>query len=592
MVQILVIFIPSFKIVFKMNSLVLALLAFVGYVIAYRTYGAFLGKKLFKLSDKQIMPANEFNDNVDFVPSKKHVVFGHHFTTIAGIGPIVGPAIGVIWGWLPAFLWVFFGAIFMGGIHDFSTMVISGRNKGKTIGDLAGDVISPATRYVFQFIMQLLLLIVLAVFAMIVGALFEKYPESVFPVWIEVPIAIWLGWKVRQGKSDILYSLVAVVILYISIYISVYYLPPITVPPVLGSSVVTWALILYVYAFFASTIPVQKLLQPRDYINSHQLIIAIGLILFGLVVAHPVITAPAVNAVAFNSPEVPSMMPLLFITIACGAISGFHSLASTGTTIKQIDKEQHTLFIGYGSMLTESFLSVLVILAVAAGLGMGFEKDGILLTGADAYYQHYQSWAGASGLSAKLEAFITGSANLLASFGIPMKLGTAVIAVFIVSFANTTLDSACRIQRLSLQEIFKDKRGKVKRPMNNRYVATAVVVILAMMLTFLQPGAKGALLLWPLFGALNQLVAALALGIVVLYLIMKKRNPIYAFVPMVFVLFMTIWAMINNTISFLEDKNYTLVVLSVLILILTVWLLISGFQILFRKSIFNNDKVA
>lgn len=567
-----------------MNSLALAIFAFIGYLVAYHTYGRFLGRKLFKLSDKRKMPANEFNDGVDFVPSKKNIIFGHHFTTIAGLGPIVGPAIGIIWGWLPAFLWVFFGAIFMGGVHDFSTMIISGRNKGKTIGDLTGDVISPGTRYVFQFIMQLLLLIVLAVFAMIVGVLFEKYPESVFPVWIEVPIAIWLGYNVRKGKSDLLYSIIAVVLLYLSIYVSVYYLPPIKVPPIMGSGVVTWALILYVYAFFASTIPVQKLLQPRDYINSHQLLIAIALLLLGLIVAHPEISAPPVNHKAFHSENVPALMPLLFITIACGAISGFHSLASTGTTIKQVDKESHTLFIGYGSMLTEGFLAVLVIMAVAGGLGMGMENEGILLTGSDAFYTHYSSWASASGLAAKLDAFIIGSANLLDSYGIPKDFGAAVIAVFIVSFANTTLDSSARIQRLSLQEIFKDRSGKVMKPFDNRYFATSVVILMAIVLTFLQPGAQGALLLWPLFGALNQLVAALALGIVVLYLLMKKQNPLFALIPMLFVLIMTVWAMFNNLIIFIQDKNYTLIVLSVLIIVLTLWLLVSGLSVVISRQ--------
>ena len=566
-----------------MNSLILALIAFVGYIIAYRTYGRFLGKKLFQISNKRQMPSNEFNDGVDFVPSKKNIIFGHHFTTIAGLGPIVGPAIGIIWGWLPAFLWVFFGAIFMGGVLDFSTMVISGRNKGRTIGDLTGDIINPGTRYVFQFIIQLTLIILLAIFAMIVGILFDKYPESIFPVWIEIPIAVWLGRNIRKGKSDLVYSIIAVVILYISIYISVYYLPPIYLPPIMGSPVVTWALILYVYAFFASTVPVQKLLQPRDYINSHQLIMAIGLISLGLLVAHPVITAPAINKLAFNSNSIPSMMPLLFITIACGAISGFHTLASTGTTIKQIDKEEHTLFIGYGGMLTESFLSVLVILAIAGGLGLGLENNGVVLYGSDAFYQHYDSWEGASGLSAKLEAFIVGSANILASLGIPVKLGTAIIVVFIVSFANTTLDSSARIQRLSLQEIFKNRKGEIVKPVNNRYVATAIVIIIAMILTFLQPGARGALLLWPLFGMLNQLVAALALGVVALYLIMKKKNPIYALIPMVFVLLMTIWAMFNNIGLFFNENNYSLAVISIIIVILTVWLLFSGIQIFLRK---------
>lgn len=570
-----------------MNSLFLTIIAAIGYIIAYRTYGRFLGRKLFGISNKQLMPSHEFNDGVDYVPSKKNIIFGHHFTTIAGLGPIVGPAIGIIWGWLPAFLWVFFGAIFMGGFHDFATLVISGRNQGKTIGDLTGDIISPSTRYVFQFIMQLLLLIILAVFAMIVGILFEQYPRSVIPVWIEVPIAIWLGRQVSKGKNDLLYSIIAVITLYISIFVSVYWLPPVKIPPLMGSPVITWALILFVYSFFASTVPVQKLLQPRDYINSHQLFIAIGVIVTGLIVAHPVITAPAINTGAFHSEKIPSLMPLLFITIACGAISGFHSLASTGTTIKQVSNESDSKFIGYGGMLLEGFLAILVIMAIAGGLGLGFEKDGVLLSGADAFYQHYKSWASASGLTAKLEAFIAGSANLMASYGIPKDFGMAMIAVFIVSFANTTLDSAARIQRLSLQEIFKDKKGNIKKPLNNRYVATFIVVALAVLLTFMQPGAKGALLLWPLFGALNQLVAALALGIVALYLIMKKKKPVYALIPMIFILAMTIWATINNIIGFIDDKNITLVVLSLLILILTIWLLISGITVLKKKPGFK-----
>ena len=565
-----------------MNSLLLVVLAFIGYLIAYRVYGRYLGSKIFGISAKRQMPSEEFRDGVDFVPSKKNIIFGHHFTTIAGIGPIVGPAIGIIWGWLPAFIWVFLGAIFMGGLHDFSTLVISARNKGKTLGDLSGELIDPSVRFVFQFIMQLLLLIVLAVFAMIVGVLFDKYPESVFPVWVEIPIAVWLGRNVEKGKKDLRYSIVAAGLLYLSVFVSVYFLPPIHVPPLMGSSVVTWAIILYVYAFFASTIPVQKLLQPRDYINSHQLLITIVLLLIGLIVAHPIITAPAINSSAMVSDDVPALMPLLFITIACGAISGFHSLASTGTTVKQVEKETHTLFIGYGGMLLESFLAVLVLMAIAGGLGMGMHHNGVLLNGSDAFHAHYASWSSASGLGAKLEAFVVGSANLLESYGIPLKFGNALIAVFIVSFANTTLDSSCRIQRLSLQEIFKNKEGVVRKPFNNRYVATFIVVFFAALLTFLQPGAKGALLLWPLFGALNQLIAALALGVLVFYLILKKKNPLIALIPMVFVLLMTIWAMVNNLLSFINEKNYVLMVISGLIIILTSWLLVIGAKVILK----------
>ncbi len=252
-----------------MNSLVLVVLALLGYLLAYRLYGRFLGRRVFRLSADRLMPAHEFRDGIDYVPTKANIIFGHHFTTIAGLGPIVGPAIGVIWGWLPAFLWVFFGSIFMGAVHDFSTLVISARNRGRSIGELTADIISPSTRYALQFIMQLLLFIVLAVFAMIVGSLFVTYPEAVIPVWAQIPVAIWLGWKIRNGKNELLWSILALLLLYAFVILGVRF--PLSLPWNNEISVVVWCIVLFIYVFFASTLPVQKLLQPRDYINSHQL---------------------------------------------------------------------------------------------------------------------------------------------------------------------------------------------------------------------------------------------------------------------------------------------------------------------------------
>ena len=555
-----------------MNSFLLVVLALAGYIVAYHTYGKWLGSKIFRLADTTPMPSHELHDGVDFVPARKHILFGHHFTTIAGLGPIVGPAIGIIWGWLPAFIWVFAGSIFMGAVHDFSTLVISARHQGKSLGDLTGDLISPSARYAFQFMMQFLLFIVLSVFVMIEGVLFGMYPESVIPVWLQIPIAVWLGWKIRSGKNDLLYSLMAVFLLYLTIIAGAYL--PVKIFPLAGSPVNTWCLILFVYVYFASTVPVQKLLQPRDYINAHQLIIAMGLMFLGLAIAHPPVSAPAVNPSAWApGSDVPALMPILFITIACGAISGFHSLASSGTTVKQVDREKDTLFVGYGGMIWESFLAVLVLMAVAAGLGMGMEQEGILYTGREAFDHHYSSWASAEGLGAKLGAFITGAANLFHSLGIPVNVGQTVIAVFIVSFANTTLDSATRIQRLSLQEIFRNRQGKVIKPMNNRYVATFLVVLAAALMTFADEAAQGAMKLWPLFGSLNQLLAALALGVVTVYLFRKKWNIWVAFVPMVLVLIFTLWAMFENLIRFIGANNLLLTVISCIILLLTAWLL-------------------
>lgn len=565
-----------------MNSLLLIMLALAGYLAAYRLYGRHLGSKVLRLANKQPMPSHERRDGVDFVPTKRNIVFGHHFTTIAGLGPIVGPAIGIIWGWLPAFLWVFLGSIFMGAVHDFTTMVVSARNRGRTIGELTGEIISPGTRYALQFIMQLLLFIVLAVFAMIVGSLFVMYPESVIPVWFQIPVAVWLGWQIRKGKNDLLFSLIALLLLYAFVILGVRF--PVSLPWDQQTSVVVWCIILFVYVFFASTIPVQKLLQPRDYINSHQLLVAMVFLILGIILARPEFSAPAVNQDAFSpGSDVPPMVPIMFIIIACGAISGFHSLASSGTTVKQLDCETDALPIGYGAMITESLLAVLVIVAAGAGLGMGLETDGEVLTGLAAYKHHYASWSSANGLGAKLDAFIIGSANLFTSFGLPVKYGAAFVVVFIVSFANTTLDSAARIQRLSLQEIFTRPDGSIIKPMNNRYAATLLIVLAAASLTFFKPGGQGAMVLWPLFGSLNQLMAALALGVVSIWFHMKKIPIWYTAIPMVLVLTFTLWAMFKNLLAFIQDGERVLVVLSTIILSLTLWLTVSSLRALTQK---------
>lgn len=566
-----------------MNSLILIIISFIGYFIAYKTYGKYLSQKIFNVRKENRVPAYELMDGVDFVPTKKRILFGHHFTTIAGLGPIVGPAIGIIWGWLPAFIWVFFGSILMGAMHDFSSLIISSRHQGKTMGELTGSIISPTTRRAFQIIMQFLLWIVLGVFAMIVGVLFVQYPEAVFPVWFQIPIAIILGKVMHKGKHTLAYSIVATIMMYASIFMGIWW--PISLPPIMGSSVVTWSILLFIYVYFASIIPVQKLLQPRDYINSHQLMIAMGLIILGIIVAHPVITAPAINNQAFKADsDVPSMLPLLFITIACGAVSGFHSLASSGTTVKQLNNETDAKFIGFGGMLWESFLAVLVLMCIAGGLGMGLEDGGQIFKGQEAYYHHYTSWAAASGLTAKLNAFITGAANLMSSYGIPLKYGKAMIAVFIVSFANTTLDSCARIQRLSVQELFRKDNGLIRKPWQNRYFSTLIIVVAAASLTFIKEGAQGALILWPLFGALNQLLAALALGIITLYLIQTKKPYWIALIPMMFILSMTCWSMVESIESFWKSKDWLLMNLSLIILGLTAWLIIAGVTSLTEKK--------
>jgi carbon starvation protein len=254
-----------------------------------------------------------------------------------------------------------------------------------------------------------------------------------------------------------------------------------------------------------------------------------------------------------------------------------------------MDKEEDSLFIGFGGMLTEGFLAVLVLVSIAAGLGLGLEKEGRLFTGESAFYQYYASWSTAnSGIGAKLESFIVGASNLFKSLGIPGYFSRPMIAVFIVSFANTTLDSAARMQRLSLQEIFRSKKtNRVIAPMNNRYVATTIVVLLAASMTFLKPGGQGALILWPLFGSLNQLLAALGLAVVSIYMFKRNMNYLLAALPMIFVLVMTLWSMVNNVFDFIRNKDALLLGISILIVILAFWLLIEGSLSLLRKKNFK-----
>ncbi|MCG8697867.1 MAG: hypothetical protein MI922_07415 [Bacteroidales bacterium] len=575
-------------------------LTIIGYVLAYNVYGKYLARKVFKLSAKYLMPSKKYKDGVDYIPTKPHIVFGHHFTTIAGVGPIVGPAIGIIWGWVPAFLWIFFGSIFMGAVHDFTTMVISGRNNGKSITDLTNGIIGKSAMFSFQLILQLLLVLVLSIFTLIVSTLFIMYPETVIPVWFQIPVSLWLGRRIRKNKRNPFPVIIALIMLYALILVGMKY--PVNLETILFSSsllepqlitnyvTIAWCILLFIYVYIASTLPVDKLLQPRDYVNSWQLILILVILTFAIIVAHPAISAPMINAKAFlPGSDVPPLAPLLFIVIACGAISGFHSIASSGTTIKQISNEKHSLSIGFGSMLTEGFLAILVLICVGAGLGYGVLKDGELITGSDSFYHFYSSWATRnSGIGAKLESFIQGAANLMAQINIPKEYAAPLIAVFIVSFANTTLDSAARMQRITFQEL-TSKNSKLSW-FKNRFFTSAVLILIAGVITFLKPGGTGALRLWPMFGTLNQLLAAMGLLVVTVYLYKKKKAYIVSIIPTIIILFLTVWAMINNLLRFIKQQDILLIGFSAAILILTSILLANAIATL-TKSVGKNPRI-
>lgn len=581
-----------------MSTFAIALGAFVLYLVAYHTYGKWLARKLFHLNPNATVPAIELEDGIDYVPSDKKVIFGHHFTSIAGTGPIVGPALAVIWGWVPALLWVIFGSILIGAVHDFGALVVSLRNKGQTVGDIAGRVITARTRILFLGILFLALTIVLAIFGLVIAAVFKMYPQSIFPCLVQIPLAIVIGLTLHRKGIDILIpSAISLILMLLSVaYGNIGFLGEFNTY-MAAISIVDWCLILLIYCFFASVLPVWILLQPRDFINSLQLLFALGLVTVGLVAAAfmggaPVgevrpaleIVAPAVN---LSPADAPPIFPFLFITIACGAISGFHCLVSSGTTSKQLKCETDAQLIGFGAMLTEGFLAVLVILACVAGIGLGSGTTDIPLLGVEAFESRYSSWSAAGGLPAKVGAFVEGSANFVKALGIPSSFAIALMAVFVASFAATTLDTACRLQRYVVQELAGSLGGhKAKSPFNplklltNRYAATLFAIVIAYLIARL-PGAdgtagKGGTILWPLFGAINQLLAGLSFLVITFWLRRRGLPNIITIIPGILMLLLPLIAMTHNLRTFSEKGNWLLFTFGFITILLELWMIIEA----------------
>ena len=567
-----------------MDTLLLMVVCGVGFIVAYHTYGRFLARKIFKLDTNAAAPSKELEDGVDYVPTRKGIIFGHHYTSIAGTGPIVGPAIGIIWGWLPAVLWVLLGSIFMGAVHDFGTLIVSMRNQGKSISEAAAKYINARVRFIFFGIVFLSLLLVIAVFGVVIAAVFTRFPSSVIAVWLQIPIAVALGSAVYKKNANVLIATaVAVTGMYLCIAIGSWL--PIKLPTAFGiPSTGLWVIILLIYAWVASTLPVTTLLQPRDYINAWQLFIAMALLAGGAVVAsisgNLPLVAPAVNT---SLPEnTPPIWPFMFVIIACGAISGFHSLVASGTTAKQVANEPDSLFVGYGSMLLEGALAVLIIICVAAGLGMALKlTDGTILTGQDAWQHQYSTWIGAKGLSDKIAPVVIGAANMTGTLGLPQIVGITLMGVFIASFAGTTLDTSVRIQRYVVSELAND----LKIPfLANRWAATTFAVITAAGLAF-ATGAdgKGAMILWPLFGSANQLLASLALLVITLYL--KRKGGLKFLVtalPCLVMLTITSWAMVENEKMFMRNQDWLLVAIGAIIFLLAAWMTVEAVIVFFE----------
>ena len=605
-----------------MDILFLTVAIFALYLVAYHTYGRWLSRRIFALSTKRLCPSYEFEDGVDYVPTSRGVVFGHHFTSIAGTGPIVGPAIGVIWGWVPALLWVVFGSIFIGAVHDLGSLVVSLRNRGKSVGDLAGALVGPRVRLLFMAVLVLALTLVLAVFGLVITSVFRQFPQAIFPCLVQVPLAVAIGmWLHRKGTSILPAALASLALMYVAVFFG-----DVGVLGAFNAALATmpiwaWTSLLLAYCYVASVLPVWVLLQPRDFINSLQLLSVLGLLVCGLVATGltggSALTAdgtrPALEMAApafqWNPEGAPMIFPFLFITIACGAVSGFHCLVSSGTSSKQLRCESEARFVGYGAMLTEGFLATLVIFACAAGLGLGLATaDGGMLFGADAWNHQYVSWGEAGSLGATIGAFVSGGGNFLVKLGIPAAAAVALMGVFVASFAATTMDSACRLQRYVIQEL----AATVKPPkhttapaadgagfLRGSHGATLLAVLGAALLAAIPAGGeswtlanagRGGMLLWPLFGALNQLVAGIAFIVITFYVRAKNKPVWFLILPMIFMLLMPLWAMATQVFlgtgaapSWLASGQWALVAIGAVSIVLEGWLIIEAW-LLWRRQ--------
>ena len=562
-----------------MSSVILVLFGLSFFYLGYKFYSKFIGDKIFGINDKQVsMPSKNFNDGIDYVPTKKHILFGHHFTSIAGAAPIIGPCVAAFWGWLPALIWILIGTVFMGAVHDFGALVTSVKEKGKSIADIASSTISKRARLMFLVFIIFLVWLVLAVFAMAIADLFVGIPSSVIPINIEIIIAIIMGYLLYKKKIDSLIpSLIALSILYFFIWVGTLYPIDFTSSMNTQDAKNMWILILFIYSAIASLLPVWTLLQPRDYINSHQLFVGLSLLFLGIFVAQPIVDAPAIRS--FSDPSTPSLFPLLFVTIACGAISGFHGLVSSGTSSKQLEKLPDSRMVGYGGMIGEGTLALASTIAAVAGISLVGEAHlPSVGTVSDLNWSvYYDSWAHAS--SNKATAFVLGGGALLESLGIPVKMANTIMAVLVISFAATTLDTATRIQRFILNEFGLVTKVKF---LSNRYIATVIAIVPAIMLAFwnLSEPGTGAIrqagwVLWPIFGASNQMLGALTLMVLTLYYWQKKKPILPLLLPMLFILVLTFSALIVNAIKF-SGENSLLFILTLLLIILILWMVYEG----------------
>jgi carbon starvation protein len=547
-----------------MNTLIFAFILILWLFLGYRIYGNIIEKKVVRPDEERITPAREFNDGIDYSPAKKSLLFGHHFSSIAGAGPIIGPLLGVLYfGWLGALVWVALGSVFLGAVHDYTALMTSVQNKGTSLADISEKTLGVRTKIIFSVFLWLALALVIAAFAVVASRTLVDQPEIVIPTFGLIFIAMIFGWLIyKKGIKVTAATVIALLILFLLIYIG--QLIPIEITDqMLGFSAQKfWFFILIIYSLFASSLPVWFLLQPRDYISTWILFLGLGIGYLGLIVAHPTINAPAVTS--FSSKGGP-LWPMLFVIIACGAISGFHSVVAGGTTSKQLPNEASGKLIGYGSMVTEAALAVLVILIAAAALIWN------PIPGSAQVQFGFQSL-----MEKPITAFATGYGKIVSALpGFTLIAGTFFGMIMLNAFVLTSLDTGTRLGRF----IFSELLGKKATPFKNRWLASSIILIFAAVL-----GATESYnAIWPIFGASNQLVAALALIIISSYLVGVKRPTKFTLYPAYFMLVTTLAALCYKFYQYISQRSYLLGIVSVILILLALVIIYDARTILFKK---------
>lgn len=504
------------------------------FVISYFAWAGFIERKLGILR-KRMTPAHELYDGVDYVPTRFPILFGHHFASIAGAGPILGPVLAIQFGWLPAFLWIMIGTIFLGAVHDFGSLLASVRHKGKLIGEVISEYLSRRAKMVFCAFATGALILVIAVFARVVAGAFAQSPQAASAAVSLTVFSLALGFMNQRLKLPT-YIIVAVTVVFCFVAVLIGMEFP------LSLSFKTWFAILAIYSFIASVLPVWALLQPRDFTNFFLLLAFLIMGVAGVLISRPEFKVPAFTS--FNT-NLGYLFPIMFVTVACGAISGFHSLVSSGTTSKQISSETHARPIGYGGMLLEGVLAIIALFAA-----------GIFA------FPEYMKILGPRGDGA-ITVFSIGMTKL--SVGVPPDFVRNFSTLALSAFALTSLDTSARITRYMLQEM--------SRKLESRYVSSGLAVGGAVILAI----SGGAGILWPLFGSSNQLLAAIALLAISVWLSKAKiEGKLFFLIPSAVMFIITLSAMLVQVVKFTSAGNVILSLLSITLLALAIFFLIRG----------------